>query len=198
MFHQSAYESIPLSFYQGDDVVKISKELIGTVLFHESTGGVVGGRIVETEAYNGRTDRACHAYRKRTKRTEIMYQPGGRAYIYLCYGIHRLFNIVTNERDKADAVLIRAIEPLIGLDIMKERTGKKERFASGPGLVGKALNFQTNQTGQKMNRAIWLGRKEGETFEVESSKRIGVDYAGEDAHLLWRFMLKGSPYVSRK
>jgi len=202
MFEQSAYETIPLSFYQGDDVVKISRELIGAVLFHDTQEGLVGGRIVETEAYNGRTDKACHAYHRRTKRTEVMYASGGRAYIYLCYGIHRLFNIVTNVEGKADAVLIRAIEPLVGLDLMRLRTGKEKkefRLASGPGVVGKAFGFSTQQTSTGLDDSIWLEReKNTEAVEVVVAKRIGVDYAEEHAELMWRFMLKGSKFVSRK
>ena len=202
MFDQSRYEIMPLSFYQGDDVVKISRELIGMVLFHQSADGIVGGRIVETEAYNGRTDQACHAYHRQTKRTEVMYQSGGRAYIYLCYGIHRLFNIVTNVKGKADAVLIRAIEPMVGMDLMRTRTGKtvKElRLASGPGAVGKALNFRLEQTGVLLNDKIWVGMElNNKTTEIVAEKRIGVDYAGEDANLPWRFMLKRSLFVSRK
>lgn len=200
MFDKSLYESIPLSFYHGDDVVKISRELIGAVLFYQSTDGIVGGRIVETEAYNGRTDKACHAFHKRTKRTEVMYHVGGCAYIYLCYGIHRLFNIVTNVEGKADAVLIRAVEPLIGIQLMRERTGKNKevkRLASGPGVLGKAFNFEVDQTGMKLNDKIWLEKeKKGREVEVVVSKRIGVDYAGEDADLPWRFLMKDSRYVS--
>jgi len=202
MFDQSAYETIPLSFYQGDDVVKISQELIGTVLFHDTQEGLVGGRIVETEAYNGRTDKACHAYHRRTKRTEVMYQSGGCVYIYLCYGIHRLFNIVTNAEKMADAVLIRAIEPLVGLDLMRLRTQKsmnEERLASGPGVIGKAFGFGTAQTGAMLDGTIWLGReKSSESFEIEARKRVGVDYAGEDADLPWRFVLNGSRFISKK
>ncbi|MEQ9231658.1 MAG: DNA-3-methyladenine glycosylase, partial [Cyclobacteriaceae bacterium] len=162
MFQTSEYEIIPLSFYQRSDVVQISKELVGLYLFHQSIDGLVVGRIVETEAYNGRTDRACHAFHKRTNRTEVMYEMGGRAYVYLCYGIHNLFNVVTNEEGMADAVLIKALEPVEGMDIMRTRTNKKTteaRLASGPGLVGKAMAFNTNQTGELLNDKIWVGRK---------------------------------------
>ncbi|MCP4458555.1 MAG: DNA-3-methyladenine glycosylase [Cytophagales bacterium] len=202
MLDRLRYENIPLSYYQGDDVVKICRELIGMVLFHQSAEGLVGGRIVETEAYNGRTDKASHAYHRRTKRTEVMYEQGGCAYIYLCYGIHHLFNIVTNVEGYADAVLIRAIEPMFGIDLMRARTGKGERtakLASGPGLVGKSMGFRKSQTGQLLNDKIWIGKeKNGKVANVEISKRIGVDYAEEDADLPWRFMLKGSGFVSRK
>lgn len=202
MFQTSEYEIIPLSFYQRSDVVQISKELVGLYLFHQSIDGLVVGRIVETEAYNGRTDRACHAFHKRTNRTEVMYEMGGRAYVYLCYGIHNLFNVVTNEEGMADAVLIRALEPIEGWDIMRTRTNKKTteaRLASGPGLVGKAMAFNTNQTGELLNDKIWVGRKLVDARrEIVSAKRIGVDYAGEDANLMWRFYEKGNRFVSRQ
>ena len=114
----SEYVKIPKSFYQREDVVKIAQELLGKYIFTQVDGKVTAGMIVETEAYNGRNDKACHAFLKRTKRTEVMYQPGGLAYIYLCYGIHHLFNIVTNRSGLADAVLIRAVEPAFGLQTM--------------------------------------------------------------------------------
>lgn len=202
MFQTSEYEIIPLSFYQRSDVVQISKELVGLYLFHQSIDGLVVGRIVETEAYNGRMDRACHAFQKRTNRTEVMYELGGRAYVYLCYGIHNLFNVVTNEEGMADAVLIRALEPIEGWDIMRTRTNKKTteaRLASGPGLVGKAMDFNTKQTGELLNDKIWVGRKLVDARrEIVSAKRIGVDYAGEDANLMWRFYEKGNRFVSRQ
>ncbi len=202
MFQTTEYEIIPLSFYQRSDVVQISKELIGLYLFHQSVDGLVVGRIVETEAYNGRTDRACHAYHKRTKRTEVMYEHGGKAYVYLCYGIHCLFNIVTNAEGMADAVLIRALEPIEGMDIMRIRTNKKiteERLASGPGLVGKAMGFSTQQSGHLLNDVIWISKRLDErNVTLISAKRIGVDYAGEDANLPWRFYEKGNRFVSRQ
>ncbi len=201
MFQKVGYEFIPLSFYQGDDVVEIAQALIGTYLFHDTKAGLIGGKIIETEAYNGRNDRACHAFQKRTPRTEVMYQSGGRAYIYLCYGIHRLFNIVTNVDGQADAVLIRALEPMEGTDIMRANTGKSEkdkRLASGPGLVGKAMGFKLNQSGDELDGAIWLGRREENHPEIISTTRVGVDYAGEDAKLPWRFYENGNEYVSKK
>ncbi len=131
-----------------------------------------------------------------------MYEMGGRAYVYLCYGIHNLFNVVTNEEGMADAVLIRALEPIEGWDIMRTRTNKKTteaRLASGPGLVGKAMAFNTNQTGELLNDKIWVGRKLVDARrEIVSAKRIGVDYAGEDANLMWRFYEKGNRFVSRQ
>jgi DNA-3-methyladenine glycosylase len=202
MLDTSTYEIIPFCFYQRSDVVQIAKEMVGLYLFHETSDGLAGGRIVETEAYCGREDKACHAHKGRTRRTEVMFQSGGRAYIYLCYGLFHLFNVVTNEEDQADAVLIRAIEPVEGFELMRLRTGKKpsdSRLASGPGLVGKAMGFHSRQSGVLLGENIQLVRKmKVEPFEVECTARVGVDYAGEDALLPWRFVMKDNPYVSLK
>jgi DNA-3-methyladenine glycosylase len=202
MLNSSSYVSVPLSFFQRGDVVEIAKELIGMYLIHEDEEGIVGGRIVETEAYCGAVDRASHAFGKRTPRTEVMYGNGGTAYIYLCYGMYHLFNVVTNKNGLADAVLIRAIEPLWGIGTMRLRTGKKKgeiKLASGPGLVGKAMNFHRDQSGTILGNGIQiLNSKEDSKEEVLSRKRIGVDYAGEDALLPWRFILKDNDYVSKK
>jgi len=192
------YETIPITFYQQDNVVEISRKLLGKYLMHQTTEGLTGGKIVETEAYSGKNDRACHAHGKRTPRTEVMYQSGGRAYIYLCYGIHHLFNIVTNKEGMADAVLIRAIEPVEGLDLMQERTGKSTRIASGPGLVGKAMELNRLQSGQMLNTSIWLENRNEKDFTIFETTRIGVDYAGDDAKRPWRFYIRDNPYVSRK
>ncbi|HWJ91495.1 MAG TPA: DNA-3-methyladenine glycosylase, partial [Flavisolibacter sp.] len=129
-------KKLPLSFYLQDDVVKIAKDLLGKVLVTNWNNEYTSGRIVETEAYAGSTDRASHASKGRTSRTEVMFGEGGTAYVYLCYGIHQMFNIVTNKAGIPHAVLVRAVEPIDGIDIMLRRTGKKkadERVASGPG-----------------------------------------------------------------
>jgi DNA-3-methyladenine glycosylase len=202
MLISSEYEIVPLAFFQRDDVVEIAKELIGMYLVHQNQDGLTGGKIVETEAYCGAIDKTCHAFGKRTPRTEVMYQHGGLAYIYLCYGMYHLFNIVTNIEGAADAVLIRAVEPMWGEDIMRERTAKKwidVKLASGPGLVGKALGFHREQSGVPLgNNILVLRRKETESVGVISRTRIGVDYAGEDALLPWRFIMEGNKYVSKK
>jgi DNA-3-methyladenine glycosylase len=202
MLDTSRYEIIPFSFYQRSDVVQIAKEMLGLYLFHETSEGLAGGRIVETEAYCGQLDRACHAFKGQTPRTEVMFQSGGRAYIYLCYGIYHLFNVVTNVEGAADAVLIRAVEPVVGKDLMRLRTGKSpsdQRLASGPGLVGKALGFHSKQTGTRLGNAIQLVRNPtDDAFETLSTTRVGVEYAGEDALLPWRFFIKENPYVSIK
>ena len=195
---------LPLSFYERDDVVKISRELIGKVLCTRVDGVLTSGLIVETEAYNGRTDRACHAYPDvRTPRTETIYGPPGRAYVYLCYGIHHLFNVVTNKDGLADAILVRALEPLEGKKEMVERRGKEKIqpvITNGPGKLSQALGITTakNETDLRGDE-IWIEDREF-TFtdkDIKASSRIGVEYAGEDATLPWRFTIKDSKWVSK-
>ena len=194
---------LPIHFYQQKRVTVAAKALIGKVLVTMFDGRLTAGRIVETEAYNGVTDRASHAWNgRRTKRTAVMYEPGGLAYVYLCYGIHHLFNIVTNESDVPHAILVRAVEPLAGIDIMLLRTGKKKADHSltrGPGNVAKALGITRDHTGLSLlDDLIFIA---GDDVKIKPSQiiatpRIGVDYAGEDALLLYRFILKNNPYVS--
>src|SRR5437764_4054017 len=143
-------EKLPLAFYLRDDVVKIARELIGKVLVTNWKKEFTSGRIVETEAYAGEIDRASHAFRGKTPRTEVMFEQGGTAYVYLCYGIHQMFNIVTNKKGVPHAILIRGVEPMEGIPVMLKRTGKKmmdETLGKGPGNVGKAFGFHTSQCG---------------------------------------------------
>src|ERR1700754_5004031 len=144
-------KKLSYSFYNRPDVVKIAKELIGKVIVTRFDGLLTSGRIVETEAYAGHIDRASHAWNgRRTNRTEIMYSKGGNAYVYLCYGIHHLFNVVTNAKDIPHAILVRGVQPLEGVDIMLLRTGKKKAdytLTRGPGNVSKALGIYTHHTG---------------------------------------------------
>jgi DNA-3-methyladenine glycosylase len=192
------------SFYRRDDVVQIARELLGMYLFSCIDGQLCGGRIVETEAYHGRIDKACHAYNgRRTDRTEIMYAEGGLAYVYLIYGIHHLFNIVTNEAGKADAVLIRAIEPSHGLEIMSLRRGvsaDSPRLSSGPGLVSQALGINRRHYGLDLGgNTIWVEDRQDSPAdeEVLARPRVGVAYAQEDAWLPWRFSIRNNDWVSK-
>lgn len=176
--------------------MQIAKELLGKYLMTRFGGGVTGGVIVETEAYAGVTDRASHAYNhRRTARTEVMYARGGRAYVYLCYGIHSLFNIVTNMEDIPHAILVRGIIPSDGLELMKQRTGKKDILPGagiGPGKVSGLLGIHYSHTGLSLTGdQIWI---EDRGFQVDgihiiASPRIGVSYAGEDAFLPYRFRI---------
>ncbi len=189
------------SFYQRQDVVKIARELIGKVLVTNVNETLTSGVIVETEAYSDR-ERGCHAYKGMTARNKVMFDVGGRAYIYLCYGIHQMMNVVTNEKGKADAVLIRALKPLAGIEDMLQRakTNSIKGLTSGPGKLTKALGISRKLNGQSLKGSeIWI-EDQGITIarrHVVSSPRIGIDYAGEDALLPWRFSLKGSEWVSR-
>lgn len=196
-------QKLPVSFYLRDDVVAIARDLLGKVLVTRWKDGLTAGRIVETEAYAGETDRASHASKGRTARTEVMFQEGGHAYIYLIYGIHQMFNIVTGKSGIAHAVLIRAVEPMEGIELMLARTGKKtvdESLTRGPGNVGKAFGFHTSQNGTSLTGdQLFIGDDgfEVKPSQIMASPRIGVDYAGEHAALLYRFYLE-SPYVSGK
>ncbi|SFG92217.1 DNA-3-methyladenine glycosylase [Pontibacter chinhatensis] len=196
---------LPKEFYTRPDVVQLAQELLGKYLYTCVDGMLTGGMIVETEAYSGQNDRACHAHlNRRTARTEIMYSEGGVAYVYLIYGIYHLFNIITNEQDKADAVLVRAIEPEVGIEEMLLRRGFesiKSNLTAGPGVLSIALGIDRKLYGADLTGdTIWLEDK-GLVLPAESiaaGPRIGVDYAGEDALLPWRFWLKGNKWVSRK
>ena len=186
---------LPRSFYEREDVVEISRRLIGKVLCSKKGNRFTSGIITETEAYCGRDDRACHANDGlRTRRTEVMYGPAGHAYVYLCYGIHHLFNVVTNKENIADAVLIRGVYPLQGIEIMKQRrnnTGKSKPLTSGPGMLSEALGIKTSDTCTDLTEGpIWI---EDHDFKVDKSSirstpRIGVEYAGEHAKREWRFV----------
>ncbi len=199
------WEKLPQSFYKQADVVKIAKELIGKILVTRFNNKLTAGRIVETEAYNGIIDKASHAYgERRTARTEIMYANGGKAYVYLCYGIHHLFNVVTNNKNVPHAVLIRAIEPLVGIDEMLKRTRKKQldnTLTKGPGNVSRALGITTNYNGVALtNNIIFIAKDDYVLNEKDiiATARIGVNYAEEDALLPYRFILTTSKYVSGK
>lgn len=187
---------LPKNFYLRDDVIQVSKELLGKVLYTRFNGKITAGIITETEAYAGVTDRASHAWNgRRTKRTEIMFCEGGMSYVYLCYGMHHLFNIVTNGIDVPHAVLIRAIRPVEGIATMEKRRGMlitKKHFSDGPATLTQALGIRTTHTGIDLTgNKIWLEDRSIRCNENEiiASPRVGVDYAGEHAKLQWRFRL---------
>ena len=198
-------KKVPLSFYQRKDVVKIAKELLGKIVATNFDGQITSGKIVETEAYVGITDKASHSFAgKRTSKNEHMYSAAGTAYIYICYGMHQMLNIVTNDEEIPDAVLIRAIEPLEGIEIIAQRTGKKESdktLTRGPGNVGKALGIFKHHSGlHLLHKEIYLldDNKKIPEENIGISKRIGVERAGADALLPYRFFVKGNRYVSGK
>src|SRR5829696_9507917 len=184
------------SFYVRDNVVQISWELLGKVLVTRFGNKITSGIITETEAYNGIVDKASHAYNnRRTPRTEIMYRRGGTAYVYLCYGIHSLFNVVTNEENIPHAVLIRSIIPEKGIKTMLERRGVKvagKKTFSGPGSVSQALGIHYSDSGLSLSgNKIWIEDAGNKILpgQIKVSPRIGVDYAGEDALLPYSFFI---------
>ncbi|RPD39055.1 DNA-3-methyladenine glycosylase [Chitinophaga barathri] len=191
------------AFYADKDVLKVAKALLGKILVTEINGVRTSGKIVETEAYNGAVDRASHAWNnRRTNRTEIMYGPGGAAYVYLCYGIHHLFNVVTNVKDVPNAVLVRGLEPLEGIEPMLFRCGKQKldhTLTAGPGSLSKALGITTALTGQSLlGDTIWIEDAPAvPKKDIVTGTRVGVAYAMEDAYLPYRFSLKGSRWVSK-
>lgn len=192
---------IPPAFYLRTDVVQIARELLGKHLVTHIDGAITSGMICETEAYAGITDRASHAFQnRRTARTEVMYRQGGTAYVYLCYGMHSLFNVVTNQKDIPHAVLIRGIIPCEGKEIMLLRAGKTSvtpDFGIGPGKVSKILGIHYSHSGLDLTvksenpPCIWIEDMGIRIHpdQILTSPRIGIDYAGEDALLPYRFQL---------
>jgi DNA-3-methyladenine glycosylase len=192
------------SFYQRNDVVTISRELLGKYLFTCIDGELTGGYIVETEAYNGIIDRASHSFGNRlTPRTQTMYSQGGIAYVYLCYGIHEMFNVVTSLEGQPHAILIRAIQPTDGIDIMlyrREMLALKPNITSGPGSVAKALGISRKINAISLQSdTLWIEDR-GMVIpdeNIAAVPRVGVAYAKEDALLPYRFYIKGNIYVSK-
>lgn len=192
-------------FFTREDVLAVSRDLLGQHLVSEWAGVRTVGRIVEVEAYRGRDDKACHAFgNRRTPRTDVMFGQGGHAYVYLCYGIHHLFNIVTSVEGEADAVLVRALEPLSNPEAMlrRRKMAKMERrLTAGPGVLAQAMGITTALSGLDLTRAdspVWL--EQGQALpapeSILRSPRIGVDYAGDCADWPWRFSIKNNPWVS--
>jgi len=195
---------LPLAFYQREDVVTAARELLGKYLFTCIDGVISGGYIVETEAYNGVADRAAHSYGGRlTPRTKPMFENGGIAYVYLCYGIHEMFNIVVSAEGDPRAVLIRAVHPTEGLEAMLYRRNMmavKPNITAGPGSVAQAFGISRKLNGVSLlSDVLWLEDR-ALVFPDESVAavpRIGVAYAKEDALLPYRFYVKGDIYVSK-
>jgi DNA-3-methyladenine glycosylase len=194
---------LPYAFYQNPDVNSLAKQLLGKQLFTKIDGVVTGGIIVETEAYAGVADKASHAYGGRlTDRTKTMYLTGGVSYVYLCYGIHHLFNVVTGPLNTPHAVLIRGLEPVVGLEYMLKRRGMpalKPNITAGPGALCKALGIDRALNGQDLlGEEIWI--EDGPSISEEgiaAVPRVGVAYAGDHALLPWRYYIKGNRFVSK-
>lgn len=183
-------------FYQGNNAVTIAKNLIGKTLISNIDGNTTGGIIIETEAYCAPLDKASHAFNnRRTKRTETMFMPGGVAYVYLCYGLHNLFNIVTGPKDLPHAVLIRAIKPTVGIEhILTRRKATKlhPKISSGPGTVCSALGITREHDNISLiGNTIWIEDQKVKINKnnILSTPRIGINYAKEYINKPWRFVL---------
>ncbi len=187
---------ISQDYFENKDVLFLAEDLLGKYIFTLFDGQITGGIITETEAYRGITDRASHAFNgRRTNRNEVMYARGGTLYVYLCYGIHHLSNIVTNQEGVPDAILLRAIVPTHGEELILKRTGKSKitpDILEGPGKLSKGLGISTAMNGLAIGSdKIWLEDRQKEVNKNHISKlpRIGVEYAAEDALLPYRFVL---------
>jgi len=198
-------KKLDLSFYDRKDVVRIARELLGKILVTQLNGIRTSGRIVETEAYAGVGDRASHAFGgRRTARSELLYGKPGSVYVYIAYGMHHLFNVITNKKDIPHGILIRALEPLEGIDFMLKRTGKPTAdftLTKGPGNLARAMGMsKLHNGGNLFSEEIYI-EDDGLRYKTEQivvTKRIGVESAREDAELPYRFIVKGNPYVSAK
>ncbi len=195
-------QKLKKEFYLQNDAALLARMLLGKIVVTDFNHQYTAARIVETEAYAGIFDRASHAYNgRRTERTEIMFDEGGIAYVYLCYGIHHMFNIVTNKKNRPDAVLIRGVEPLHGTEWMLSRCNKSKMDASigrGPGNAGKALGISRQHTGRSLLTNDFFIADDGfEVNNIMTGKRIGIDYAGPHALWLYRFFIKDHPQVTR-
>ena len=195
---------LPREFYTRHDTLQIARDLLGKKLVVPTANGErVSGLIVETEAYLGVEDKAAHSYgNRRTKRTETMFAAGGTVYIFFIYGMYYQFNVVAGEEGVPQAVLIRAVEPIEGIELMRERRGlmKDANLTSGPGKLCIALGIdKTFNNEDLLGTRIWLEEGAGVSDkEIAAGKRIGIDYAEEYAEKPWRFWLKDNSFVSRK
>ena len=196
-------KKIPVSYYKNLDTLELAKDILGKKLVTKVDNQTTSGIIVESEAYLGVSDRASHAFdNKLTSRTSTMYEEGGISYIYLCYGMHSLFNIVTNNKGIPEAILIRAIEPIDGISIMCKRRNMEEKsynLTNGPGKLSQALGITKKLNGHSLyGDDIWIEdiKISLKNNNILSSPRIGVDYAGTDAKLPYRFYIKNNKWVS--
>lgn len=196
---------LPLTYYQHDDVLFLSRDLLGKFLVTNIQGQLTSGMIVETEAYRGPEDRASHAYgARRTKRTEVMFHEGGKCYVYLCYGIHAIFNVITNRADFPHGVMIRSLEPVDGIQTMLKRRKKtkiEKTLTLGPGALTQALGITTVHSGLPLSGPlIWIEDRQIKVSseDIIASPRIGIDYAMEHALLPWRYRIKDNPWTFNK
>jgi DNA-3-methyladenine glycosylase len=202
-------KTIDREFYNRDSLI-VARELLGKVLVHEINGQRISAKIVESEAYMGIADKAAHSYGgRRTPRVEVMYGGPGFSYVFIVYGMYYCFNIVTREEGNPQAVLIRAVEPIGGLDLMAQNRFKKtynqltqsqiKNLTNGPGKLCRALLIDKSLNGEDLcGDKLYVEEGDNEEFNIISSKRVGVDYAEEAKDYLWRFYIEDNKYVSVK
>ncbi len=191
------------SFFTRDTFL-VAEEILGKTLVHITDEGVTSGKVVEVEAYLGAKDKAAHSYKdkgKPTKRTEIQYSEGGYAYVYLIYGMYICMNIVTNEKMVPEVLLIRALEPVSGIDLMKKRrnTSNIKKLCNGPGKLTQAMGITMESYGEDLcgNSLYFEDAPALNKKEIVTSKRINIDYAGEAKDFMWRYCIRDNPFVSR-
>jgi DNA-3-methyladenine glycosylase len=196
-------------FYNRDTVL-VAKELLGKILVHEINGQRLCAKIVEAEAYMGVTDKAAHSYGgRRTSRVEVMYGKPGFSYVFIIYGMYYCFNTVTREEGTPQAVLIRAVEPIEGIDLMAQNRFKKpydqltksqiKNLTNGPGKLCGALLIDKGQNGEDLcGNKLYIQEGDHEKFNIISAKRVGIDYAEEAKDYPWRFYIEDNKYVSVK
>lgn len=179
--------------------LEVARDLIGKKLVHNSAEGLTSGIIVETEAYMGAIDAAAHSYKGLTERTKIQYGVGGYAYVYLIYGMYTCMNVVANIENIPECVLIRALQPIEGIELMKIRRNKNNLrdLCSGPGKLTQAMGITKNHYGIDLcGEEIFIEEVENFTPDITATKRINIDYAGDAANYLWRFILTDSKFIS--
>lgn len=196
-------KKLPRKFYLRDDTVQVARELLGKLLVVPDSGGHrISGMIVETEAYLGVEDRAAHSYGgRRTARNEVMYGQAGHVYVFFVYGMYHQFNVVTGPIDHPHAILVRAVEPVEGIEVMRERRGtmKDQNLTSGPGKLCIAFGIDRSLNGEDLRgNRVWLeDYRKAVDAEIASGPRIGIDYAGEDAARPCRFWIRNNNFVSK-
>lgn len=194
---------LPLDFYQREDALQVSRDLLGKLLVMPSAAGErVSGMIVETEAYLGGIDKAAHSYGgRRTQRNEITYADGGHVYVFFVYGMYHQLNIVTGPAEVPHVTLIRAVEPVEGIEFMREKRGpmKDKNLTSGPGKLCIAFGIDRSMNGEIMaGDRIWVEEYTNiPEADIKSGPRIGIDYAEEFADMPWRFWIEGNQFVSK-
>lgn len=189
-------EPLPREFY-ARETVTVAREMVGAVLVYRTTNGLLAGRVVETEAY-GPDDPASHAFRGRTMRNRAMFGPAGHAYVYRIYGVHWCLNAVTSNEGVGEAVLIRALEPLAGIDVMRQNRGIQDvrRLCRGPGSLCQALAVTGQHDALDMTDGpLYLARSPMWAGSIVSTTRVGITQAADRP---WRFYMADSPYVSRR